>query len=174
LIDVVIPNTNVNIRVGPGTEFESFGLAQAGTPHPLISQDGHWYRINYFGRLGYVSAEYTRVEQQNYAPPAAVYEPSENLGPPPAPVPGEIAAPGSLPPTGVLLFANLGEITLHSGPRRDFPDITQIPYGMRGDVVGRTEFGWMLVRYGEFTGWSNSDGGQIEGDLGIVPVMDCC
>jgi uncharacterized protein YraI len=173
-IEVVIPNTNVNVRVGAGTTFESFALAQAGTPYPLISRVDGWYEINYFGRAGFVSADYSRVEQQNYVPPAASVAPSENLGPAPVPAGGESAAPGVLPPTGVVFAADRGIITLHSGPRRDFPDITTIPVGNYGDVVGRTEWGWLLVRYGEYTGWVDGGAGRIDGDVGIVPIVPCC
>lgn len=172
VIDVVVPFQNVNVRSGPGITFDSFALATPDSALPLTGQDGAWYQVNYFGRVGYISVDFARVEQRPFSAPVAA-PPPDNVGPPPVPA-GNDTAPGLRPPTGVRLVASQGDIALLSGPSDEFPDIATLPQGAIGEIVGRTEFGWLLVQFGEFSGWSNGVGGQIDGDLGVVPLVACC
>ncbi|SDJ55068.1 SH3 domain-containing protein [Lachnospiraceae bacterium G41] len=53
---------NVNIRSGPGTEYERLGSAYKGYDFKIISgEDSDWIKIEYDGKPAYVYAEYVEV-----------------------------------------------------------------------------------------------------------------
>jgi uncharacterized protein YgiM (DUF1202 family) len=62
----------VNIRSGPGTEFADIGNMDAGTTARVIGQNpaGNWWKVNYNGIVGWVTAQYTRL--QRTADPGAI------------------------------------------------------------------------------------------------------
>ncbi|MBO4311236.1 MAG: SH3 domain-containing protein [Lachnospiraceae bacterium] len=53
---------NVNIRSGPGTDFERLGSAYKGFDFKILSNDGSdWLKIEYDNRPAYVFAEYVEI-----------------------------------------------------------------------------------------------------------------
>ena len=53
---------NVNIRSGPGTDYERLGSAYKGYDFKIISGEGsEWIKIEYDGKPAYVYAEYVEV-----------------------------------------------------------------------------------------------------------------
>lgn len=61
---IVEPKVNINMRSGPGTEYESYGLLLAPTRVERISDGGAWSQIVYEGRVCYVATEYLQVVQE--------------------------------------------------------------------------------------------------------------
>lgn len=61
---IVEPKVNINMRSGPGTEYESYGLLLAPTRVERISDGGAWSQIVYEGRVCYVASEYLQVVQE--------------------------------------------------------------------------------------------------------------
>ncbi len=55
----------VNIRSGPGTEFADLGNMEAGSTARVIGQNpaGNWWKVNYNGIVGWVTAQYTRLQR---------------------------------------------------------------------------------------------------------------
>lgn len=62
---IVEPTVNINMRSGPGTEYESYGLLLAPTRVERISDGGEWSQIVYEGRVCYVATEYLQVVQED-------------------------------------------------------------------------------------------------------------
>jgi hypothetical protein len=60
---VVMPNTIVNVRAGAGTNFDKLGKIQPGEFYTLTGEVEGWYIIDYHGQQGFVSKNYSRVEQ---------------------------------------------------------------------------------------------------------------
>lgn len=53
---------NVNIRSGPGTEYERLGSAYKGYDFKIISgENSEWVKIEYDGKPAYVYAEYVEI-----------------------------------------------------------------------------------------------------------------
>ncbi len=53
----------LNIRSGPGTDCSRVGVVSDGTVVVILEKtSGEWYKINYLGTIGYVSAEYLKDE----------------------------------------------------------------------------------------------------------------
>jgi hypothetical protein len=55
------PNSRLNVREGPGTNFASIGGINPGESYTITGQSGDWYVIDFLGRVGYVAARYVTV-----------------------------------------------------------------------------------------------------------------
>lgn len=53
-----VNGTNVNIRSGPGTEYQSIGSVSSGTTLTITGKSDNWYQVNYNGRKGYIIEDY--------------------------------------------------------------------------------------------------------------------
>lgn len=53
--------TVVNVRTGAGTTFDIIGKASAGSSYALVGQEGDWYKIDFNGTQGFVSAAYATL-----------------------------------------------------------------------------------------------------------------
>jgi hypothetical protein len=98
----VVIDTNMNVRGGPGTNYNIIGAANQGQRYPVTgkNQDGSWWQINYNGQPGWVFGDL--VSEQNTqavavavnipAPPPPTATPiPQPTQPPPAPAPAEPA-----------------------------------------------------------------------------------
>lgn len=91
----------LNIRRGPGTEFEPIGRAPAGTTYDIVgrSSDNGWLQIPYpdAKSRGWISARYTTISGNLNSVPVAGAAPPEPTPPqpqPPAPAPDRIEVDG--------------------------------------------------------------------------------
>lgn len=48
----------VNIRTGPGTEYDSIGTVNQGSQLTIIGKSGNWYEVQYYGSTGYIIEDY--------------------------------------------------------------------------------------------------------------------
>lgn len=90
---IVVANSVVNVRLGPGTDYPEIGALQAGQTAPVIgrSEDGTWYVITFpssFGDQGWVSADVVTAANVENVPVIA---------PPALPAPGETPTPTTAP-----------------------------------------------------------------------------
>ncbi|MDR4235317.1 SH3 domain-containing protein, partial [Priestia megaterium] len=51
----------LNVRSGAGTNYASIGSVTKGQKLSVVSKSGSWYKINYNGRMGYVSSDYVQA-----------------------------------------------------------------------------------------------------------------
>ena len=59
---IVNAEQGLNIRSGPGTEYEKVASAQNGASVAILGEENGWYRIDYGGgRIGYVLKDYVSV-----------------------------------------------------------------------------------------------------------------
>lgn len=59
---VRIVNDNINVRSGPGTEYERLGSAYTGYDFEFVEQlDEGWTKIVYDGQMAYVYSEYVEI-----------------------------------------------------------------------------------------------------------------
>lgn len=54
-------NDNINVRSGPGTEYERLGSAYIGYDFEFVEQLEEWTKIVYDGKMAYVYSEYVEV-----------------------------------------------------------------------------------------------------------------
>lgn len=57
-ITKVVTATNLNVRSGAGTNYSVIGSLKNGTSVSVISESNGWSKINYNGKVGYVSSQY--------------------------------------------------------------------------------------------------------------------
>lgn len=66
---------NINVRRGPGTNFDRVGSLPAGAAIEVIGEQGGWYEIEFAGETGWVFGEYTTATRpsapQSTRPPAS-------------------------------------------------------------------------------------------------------
>ena len=67
---LIITAAEVNVRVGPGTNYDSFRtIYNDGTTYPIIGRHGSWWLITVFaGWPGWVNAAYAKVTGANRVP----------------------------------------------------------------------------------------------------------
>ena len=66
-----VTGSEVNVRSGPGVNFDVLGSVSRGTIVEVTDRsNGDWYAINYGGRTGYMSSGYLAMEDVSY--PASV------------------------------------------------------------------------------------------------------
>ena len=56
-----VASARLNVRSGPGTEYEKVGTLKRGQVIDVVSLDNGWYEINYKRKTGYVCATYVKV-----------------------------------------------------------------------------------------------------------------
>ena len=68
--DVIkLVNTNVlNVRSGAGINYSKIGSLTQGTKVNIISESNGWSKINYNGKIGYISSQYVSEVSSNPAP----------------------------------------------------------------------------------------------------------
>jgi len=55
-------NSEVNVRSGPGFEYEVLGGVPAKQPIVIVGREGDWYKIEHGDGYGYVNAHYVDVD----------------------------------------------------------------------------------------------------------------
>ena len=58
----VTPSDGLNIRSGPGTSYSKIGAIPCGERIEILSETNGWYKIKYNGNVGYVCADYVRID----------------------------------------------------------------------------------------------------------------
>ena len=53
-----VNGTDVNIRSGPGTEYQSIGKVSRGTTLTITGKSDNWYQVSYNGGTGYIIEDY--------------------------------------------------------------------------------------------------------------------
>ncbi|MDR4235201.1 SH3 domain-containing protein, partial [Priestia megaterium] len=61
--------SKLNVRSGAGTTYGIIGSVVKGQALSVMSKSGSWYKINYNGRMGYVSSDYVQASGTT-TPPA--------------------------------------------------------------------------------------------------------
>jgi hypothetical protein len=99
----------VNVRTGPGENYQSFGQLKQNEQHQLIgaSADFKWYVINFRQQQGWLSASLVTVFGDVRTLPV--------IAPPPTPIPSATAFPTAIPPaTATAIPAPLADLVMVS------------------------------------------------------------
>ncbi|WP_170140733.1 N-acetylmuramoyl-L-alanine amidase [Oceanobacillus arenosus] len=60
--EALINEDNLNIRSGPGKEYESIGKANAGETYPIVQEQNDWVEIQLQTGTGWVTSEYITID----------------------------------------------------------------------------------------------------------------
>lgn len=64
----IIDTDVLNVRSGPGVEYEMIGAAYRGQTFVYLGEENGWYKIEYNGGIGYISGKYSRLFEQAAGP----------------------------------------------------------------------------------------------------------
>jgi uncharacterized protein YraI len=163
-VPAVTPTIRVNVRSGPGTNYERIGRIDPGQLYALLGQVGSWYNIDFNGQSGYIAAEYAQVTEM----PSGGGVAAVPGAPAAAAAPAGANAPGV--PSGVSFLTGYN-VRMRAAPNESAPVIATIPYQTWVDIVERTaDYSWLRVNYNGASGWVAARLGRTDIDLGLVPV----
>ncbi|MFD2046187.1 N-acetylmuramoyl-L-alanine amidase [Ornithinibacillus salinisoli] len=79
--DAVINVDNLNVRGGPGTNFDVVGQIHTDESYPIIQKDNEWIEIQLENGTGWVSSEYITVkgETEETSPPSSLMENEKSI-----------------------------------------------------------------------------------------------
>lgn len=182
----------VNLRSGPGSDFEVLEIVAYQTPLSVLGRNasGTWLRVSVQGIDGWMSASYVDVRGSISALP--VLDVNDNLIEAGAEITDDAAAPEgeaseasdaassssssnvSVPSTGTTLRGVTDAIVnLRSGPGTNFDILDTVAYRTSLSILGRNQRGtWVLVSAQGQQGWLSSAYVSISGDPDRLAVVD--
>ncbi|GEM_PF-719944 len=135
---VVNVTSSLNVRNGPGTNYDKIGSLGPGATVTVIEKEGNWYKIEYNGGVGYVSADYIEITGGD---PAVVPEtPSET--------------PSSSSSFDVIITAS--SLNVRTGPGTNYDKIGSLSQGASAKVLEEKD-GWYRIEYEGKEGWISAE-----------------
>ncbi len=141
----VIP-TGMNLRAGPGTEYDIVDSVEKGTALRRIGTEEDWSRVMYNGRECYVLSALVTTEAPDETP-EPTWEPTEE----PEPTERTGVPAGRQDDTRGLVITNHGA-NVRSGPGTEYEVIDSVLEGEELRTTGAVD-GWYRVEYGSTTGY---------------------
>jgi uncharacterized protein YraI len=161
--------TNVNIRNGPGTEYQKIGLFELNQTAEVVglSDDGQWWLImlaGVEGEQGWVSAQYVIAENTNDVPV---------VGPEGDPIRGQMVIP--TPGVGDPGITATVVVNIRSGPGIENEILGRLNAGQRATVIGiSADNNWWVISVPSAVGgrgWVSADYATAQNTVG-VPVIE--
>lgn len=153
----VITTGALNLRSGPGPEFQVIGTSYQGHAVAVLGRSGFntWVQVRTFtGLVGWMNAHYMQLDV-----------PFNNL-----PVVGQGGIPA---PTIAIGVVNTGAVNVRSGPGHNFSIITIAYQGYTFTLLGRSaDSAWANVRMVDGTvGWVNFGALNVNVPVSSLPVV---
>lgn len=135
---VVNVTSSLNVRSGPGTENERIGSLGPSDTVTVVGKEGNWYKIEFNGGYGYVSADYIEIVSGD---PATVPEtPSQQ--------------PSSSSSFDVIITASV--LNVRNGPGTGYTKIGSLNQGATATVLEERD-GWYRIDYAGQEGWISAE-----------------
>ena len=134
-IGTLVVTSDVNIRSGPGTDYEKIGEAKTGATLTVVgvSADGKWYRVSSEGKEGYVNRKLVSVELTS----------------------------DTADVSGVLTVT--GDANIRSGPGTNYDILGQAKTGDQFKVTGHTASNWYKISYDGGTAYIAGNYASVNG-----------
>ena len=137
---VKVSNT-LNVRKGPGTQYDRIGSVKNGVKVTILGEENGWYKIEYNGGAGYVSKEYIVLDGT-------------------APTVTPTATPEA-PKTGTVKISS-NTLNVRKGPGTGYARIGSVKKGATVTILGE-ENGWYKIEYNGGTGYVSKEYVQVGG-----------
>jgi len=138
----------MNIRGGPGTDYEVIGDAVAGEAFAITgkNEEGNWWQIDFRGEPGWIFAPYVVAADAEDVPVVGMAMAE-------TPVPDEETTETS-PPTEDAIVTVDGDLNVRSGPGEEYDRIGGATAGEEFVITGKSEDGeWWQIDFDDQTGW---------------------
>ncbi|WP_165351676.1 SH3 domain-containing protein [Priestia megaterium] len=134
--------SKLNVRSGAGTSYASIGSVTKGQKLSVVSKSGDWYKINYNGRMGYVSSDYVQASGTT-TPPAE----------------------------STTYTVTASKLNVRSGAGTNYASIGSVTKGQKLSVVSKSG-SWYKINYNGRTGYVSSDYVQASATASPKLVVD--
>ncbi len=147
-IPIVTVGGDLNVRSGPGEEYDRIGGAIAGEEFVITgkSEDGEWWQIEFDDQTGWIYAELGTVSDAENVPITG-----DSMAESPASEDGtEAAAPEAESP----LVTILGDMNIREGPGTDYARVGGATEGESFPITGKSSDGeWWQIDFDGESGW---------------------
>lgn len=163
---VVLAGNVVNVRSGPGRQYQLLGRLAGGATAPVLgkSLDGQWWHIRFRGKLGWVYGEYVAPVGPVEASAGGADAPTNTT--PPAEAAASPPAPTIVVPAGDI-------VNVRGGPGVEYAVLGRLTGGQRAEIIGKnTDQTWWQIRYGNGAAWISARFVRTEGDPSAIPIRE--
>ncbi|PGT39472.1 peptidase M24 [Bacillus anthracis] len=131
----VVNATSLRVRTGPATYHSVIGGVLNGTTLNVIGSEGSWFKVNYQGKTGYVSSEFTKFVKGGTTTPEKPKQPEK-------------------PNQGAIgdYYINASALNVRSGEGTNYRIIGALPQGQKVQVISENS-GWSKINYNGQTGY---------------------
>lgn len=130
---LTVTGDQVNIRTGPGTEYEAIGSANRGMQLAVTGKSGNWYEVQYNGSTAYIIADY--VTEGDITEGDDTFTVTEDGG-------------------TITVTAN--DVNIRSGPGTEYESIDKVSYGVPLAMTGKVG-NWYQIDYNGTTAYIIED-----------------
>ena len=131
-------NTSLNVRSGASTSASIIGTLKNGAKVEITGESGNWYKINYSGKVGYVSKDYVKKGTTPQSQPKPEEKPQT-----------ETKVTGTV--TGITTTLNI-----RSGASTSASIIGTLKNGAKVDITGESG-NWYKINYNGRVGYVSKD-----------------
>ena len=131
-------NTSLNVRSGASTSASIIGTLKNGANVDITGESGNWYKINYSGKVGYVSKNYVKKGTTPQSQPKPEEKPQT-----------ETKVTGTV--TGITTTLNI-----RSGASTSASIIGTLKNGAKVDITGESG-NWYKINYNGRVGYVSKD-----------------
>ena len=145
---VVTVGGDMNVRSGPGEEYDRIGGAIAGEAFPITgkNEDGDWWQIDFGGETGWIYAPFVTATNAENVPVVG-----GSMSETPAPASDTETATAETESATVTI---LGDMNIRSGPGTDYDRIGGATAGEAFVITGKSPDGeWWQIDFDGQSGW---------------------
>lgn len=161
----------VNVRSGPGTEYDIIGQLNSGDQVPVTGRsdvESNWLRIQFEGAEGWVA--YFTITPLGNVSNLPVVEPRAVQTTLPIPIP--VTQTPVSPSTDTFITA-FRRVNVRSGPGLEYRRIGVLEPGSTADIMSRTDDNqWMRIDFNDMEGWVAYFVISVTGELDDIPVEE--
>ena len=140
--------TSLNVRSGAGTNYSIIGKLSKGSKIDVISESNGWSKINYNGKIGYVSSSYLKsVSGSVESTPSITPTPSQPESTQPENINPEVQK--------ITKEVNATSLNVRSGAGTNYSIIGKLNKGSKIDVISESN-GWSKIDYNGNVGYVSS------------------
>lgn len=153
----IVQAATLNVRTGPGVEFQVLGVVDGGTELTIIGTNSNrtWFNVQTPFGPGWVSDLYVITRNEFGGSPNTT----------------DTVNPATV--LGATAIINAYELNVRSGPAATFTIVDTVSGGEQYQILARNaSFTWLLIDNGQFDGWVNVIYVVIRGNTSNLPVVD--
>ena len=166
---IEIPAGGLNVRSGPGLDFEVLGRLDEGQTTTVVgkSEAGDWWQVEFAAAVdgvGWITAALVDFSDDPATVPVVIVRREDDIFPTPIPTPTAPVTVGNVEATDA--------VNVRSEPALDAPRLGGLFLGETAEVLAISEDGqWWQIDFGGDLGWISVEFVRFLGDPNAVPIF---